>query len=264
MTTPASSSVPPRPHALITGGGTGIGAAIAHALAATGHRITLMGRRAAPLEAVAAELAAAGHDAGHVVGDVTDPASLEAAFAAARAARGALSVLVCNAGAAASGRFETQGFDVWRQIMAVNLDALHHCAAAAMADLKAAEAGRLVVVASTAGLKGYAYTAAYCAAKHGAIGLVRALATEVARTRLTVNAVCPGFTETEILGQAVANIQARTGRSEAEARADLAAFNPQARLVQPREVADAVAWLCAPGSSAINGQAIAVAGGEVM
>ncbi len=260
MNEAAFSRSPAGPHALITGGGTGIGAAIARALAASGHRITLMGRREAPLADVAATLP----DAGYVTGDVTDPDSVSAAFAAARAARGPLSVLVCNAGAATSGRFETQGHEAWRQIMAVNLDALHHCAAAAMADLKAADAGRLVVIASTAGLKGYAYTAAYCAAKHGAIGLVRALAMEVARTRVTVNAVCPGFTETEIVADAVANIQARTGRSEAEARADLAAFNPQGRMVRPEEVADAAAWLCSPGSASINGQAIAVAGGEVM
>jgi len=255
------------PHALITGGGTGIGAAIAHALAASGHKISLMGRREAPLRAVAEKLTgqfqSSGKPAFIVTGDVTDPQSVAAAFAAARAAHGPLSVLICNAGAAASGRFEAQGFDIWRQMMAVNLDALHHCAQAALPDLKAAQNGRLIAIASTAGLKGYAYTAAYCAAKHGAIGLVRALAQEVARTRLTVNAICPGFTETEIVADALQNIMARTGRSEADARAELAKFNPQGRLITPAEVADAVAWLCAPGSSAINGQAIAVAGGEI-
>ncbi|WP_439532177.1 SDR family NAD(P)-dependent oxidoreductase [Polymorphobacter sp.] len=261
MTTGASStSLPAGPHALITGGGTGIGAAIAQGLAASGHRVTLMGRREGPLAEVAATLPGAQW----VTGDVTDAESVATAFRHARAAHGPISVLVCNAGAVVSARFETQSFDVWRQIMAVNLDGLSHCASAALADLRAAAAGRLVVVASTAGLKGYAYTSAYCAAKHGAIGLVRALALELARTRVTVNAVCPGFTETEIVIEAVAKIQTRTGRSEAEAREELAAFNPQGRLVMPEEVADAVAWLCAPGSGSINGQAIAVAGGEVM
>lgn len=247
-------------HALVTGGGTGIGAAIAARLAADGMRVTVLGRRSAPVAVVAAGL----RDAMAVTGDVTDRASVDAAFAAARARQGPIDVLVANAGAATSGRFEGQGFDAWRGMMAVNLDALHHTAQGALPDLRASDAGRLVVVASTAGLKGYGYSVAYCAAKHGAIGFVRALALELASTGVTVNAVCPGFADTEIVAESVARIIAKTGRSVEAARAGLAAFNPQGRLIAPAEVAEAVAWLCAAGSGSITGQAIAVAGGEVM
>jgi NAD(P)-dependent dehydrogenase (short-subunit alcohol dehydrogenase family) len=247
-------------HALVTGGGTGIGAAIAGALAAEGAKLTLVGRRRDRLEAVAGQIP----QCLVAPADVTDRAQVEQAFAAAREAQGAISILVNNAGAAQSAPFAKLTAEAWRAAMAVNLDALLHTSQAALPDLLAADHGRIVTIASTAGLKGYAYTSAYSAAKHGAIGLTRALAAEYAKTNLTVNTVCPGFTDTELASQAVANIHAKTGRSKEQARADLAAFNPQQRLIDPAEVANAVVWLCLPESRSVTGQAIVVAGGEIM
>ena len=247
-------------HAVVTGGGSGIGAATARTLTAAGARLTLVGRRRDALEAVAATLS-------HAIvapADITDRAQVDAAFAAGRAAHGPIAILVNNAGTAPAAPFAKVTADAWRQVMAVNLDALFHCCQAALADLTAAPAGRIVTIASTAGVKGYAYTAPYVASKHGAIGLMRALAVELAATRVTANAICPGFTDTDIVADAVANIRAKTGRSDAEARAELTRFNPQKRLIDPQEVADAVAWLCLPGSASITGQSLMIAGGEVM
>jgi NAD(P)-dependent dehydrogenase (short-subunit alcohol dehydrogenase family) len=248
-------------HAIVTGGGTGIGAAIARTLGGEGAKLTLIGRRRDKLEEIAAACAP-----GHLVApaDVTVREEVDRAFAMAREAQGPITILVNNAGAAEGASFPDVTEAAWRATLAVNLDALLHCCQAAWEDLVAARSGRIVTIASTAGLKGYPYSAPYVAAKHGAIGLTRALAVELARTGATANAVCPGFTETEIVADAVANICAKTGRSEAEARAELASFNPQGRLVTTEEVAAAVVWLCLPESRSINGQAIAVAGGEVM
>ncbi|HRP98799.1 MAG TPA: SDR family NAD(P)-dependent oxidoreductase [Rhodocyclaceae bacterium] len=246
-------------HALVTGGGTGIGAAIAVALARLGATLTLVGRRAAPLEASRAALPGSGH--GVALADVTDHAAVAAAF---EAARGPLAILVNNAGAARSASLAKTAPELWHEMLAVNLTGAYNCTHAVLGGMQAAGWGRIVNVASTAGLVGYAYVAAYCAAKHGVIGLTRALALEVAKQGITVNAVCPGYTETPLLGAALDNIVAKTGRSSDEAKATLAAGNPQGRLVQPEDVAHTVAWLCAPGAEAIHGQAIAVAGGEVM
>jgi NAD(P)-dependent dehydrogenase (short-subunit alcohol dehydrogenase family) len=246
-------------HAIVTGGGTGIGAAIARALGREGAKLTLVGRRREPLEEVGGDP----FDALVAPADVTDRVQIEAAFALARDAQGPVTILVNNAGAAESAPFAKVSAEAWRRTMAVNLDALLHCCQAALPDLLEAEHGRIVTVASTAGLKGYAYSAPYVAAKHGAVGLTRALAAELAKTRVTVNAVCPGFTDTGMVAEAVAGISAKTGRSESEARGELARFNPQGRLIAPEEVAEAVLWLCLPESGSINGQAIAVAGGEV-
>jgi NAD(P)-dependent dehydrogenase (short-subunit alcohol dehydrogenase family) len=246
-------------HALVTGGGTGIGAAIARALAAEGAKLTLVGRRREPLEVLAAELGGVAAAA-----DVTDAESVAAALASARAVHGSLDILVNNAGAAESAPFAKLTLEAWRRAISVNLDALFLTTQAALPDLLASDRGRVITIASTAGLKGYAYTAPYVAAKHGAIGFTRALAAEFAKTNLTFNAVCPGFTDTEILARSVETIMAKTGRSADEARADLARFNPQGRLIAPDDVAEAVIWLCLPSGRSVTGQSIAVAGGEVM
>lgn len=247
-------------HALITGGGTGIGAAIAQALAAEGARLSLVGRRREPLETVAASM----RDACVAPADVTLRPEVDRAFALAREAHGPITILVNNAGAAEAAPFTKVTEALWRRIMAVNLDALLHCTQAALPDLLAGQSGRIVTIASTAGLKAYPYSAPYVAAKHGAVGLTRALALELAKTQVTANAVCPGFTETEMAAEAIANIRTKTGRSEEEARGELAKLSPQNRLVTPQEVAGAVLWLCLPTSGSITGQAIAVAGGEMM
>lgn len=247
-------------HAVVTGGGTGIGAAIAGQLAAAGAHVTLMGRRLATLEAKAATLPRAQA----VTVDVGDEASVQKAFARCRESFGPVSILVNNAGIVEPSPFRKLDMAAWQKTLNVNLTGTYLCSQAVLADMLAAKHGRIVNIASTAGLIGYAYVAAYCAAKHGVIGLTRALALEVAKKGITVNAVCPGYTETDIVVRAVENITATTGRSDAEAMGELTARNPQGRLVKPEEVASAVVWLCGPGSDAMTGQSIAVAGGEVM
>ena len=246
-------------HALVTGASRGIGLAIAATLAGMGARVTLVGRDAARLAQAAATVAGAAV----TVCDVTDATASRTAFDQAVARSGPVSVLVNNAGQALSRPLARTGDDDWERMLAVNLTATFRWTRMAVPAMTADGWGRVVHVASTAGLRGYAYVAAYCAAKHGVVGLTRALALELATTGVTVNAVCPGYTDTDIVAEAVANIVRKTGRSEVQALAELTRFNPQGRLVTPREVADAVAWLCLPGSAAITGQSIAVAGGEV-
>jgi NAD(P)-dependent dehydrogenase (short-subunit alcohol dehydrogenase family) len=251
-------------HALVTGAGSGIGAATALALARAGARVSLAGRRRVALEEVACgmpEGSAAPLDGF----DVTSEAAVKEGLGRARGAFGPVTILVNNAGEAPSASFEKTDPALWSRVLAVNLTGAYLVSRAVLPDLKARGAGaRLINIASTAGLAGYAYVAAYCAAKHGLIGLTRALALELAKTGVTVNAVCPGFTETPLIERAVKTIVAKTGRSQAEARAELAKSNPQGRLVRPEEAADAVLWLASPGAAAINGQAIVVAGGELM
>lgn len=252
-------------HALVTGAGSGIGRAIALALAETGHRVSLCGRRSAPLDVVRDEIASNGGEALVVGGfDVTDAASVEAGIANATRQFGDIAVLVNCAGEAPSASFDKTDRALWNRVIGINLTGVFLVTQQALPSLRRAGNGRIVNVASTAGLTGYAYVSAYCASKHGVIGLTRALALELARTDITINAVCPGFTDTPLLDGAVDTITGKTGRSAEEARAALAKSNPQGRLVTPQEVADAVLWLASEKASAITGQAIPVAGGEVL
>jgi NAD(P)-dependent dehydrogenase (short-subunit alcohol dehydrogenase family) len=247
-------------HAVVTGGGRGIGAAIATALASAGARLTLMGRNEAQLKKKAAAL-----PVGQAVRcDVSEEASVAAAFAEATRAFGPVAILINNAGAADSAPFVRTSLELFRRLLDVNLIGTFLCSRAALPDMLEAGFGRIVNIASTAGLKGAAYVSAYCAAKHGVIGLTRALALETAPKGITVNAVCPSYTDTDMARRAIANIVAKTGRSAAEAEAALVEKNPQGRLIRPEEVAASVLWLCQPDAEAITGQAIAIAGGEVM
>ncbi|CAN5158919.1 SDR family oxidoreductase [soil metagenome] len=245
-------------HALVTGGGRGIGRAIAASLAQAGATVTIMGRNRAVLD----EVIAAGEAHFAVTADVSDQAAVSAAIANS-AARKPIDILVANAGAAESAPFAKSDAALFRRMMDVNFMGVVFAAQAALPGMVARKSGRIVAVASTAGLKGYGYVSAYSAAKHAVVGLVRSLALEVAKNGITFNAACPGFTETDLLEGSIDNIMSKTGRSREQAVAELAKHNPQGRLVTPQEVADAVLWLCGAGAGSITGQAIAVAGGEV-
>lgn len=245
-------------HALVTGGGSGVGKAIALALAEAGVAVTICGRREAALTEVAKE----NGRIFAIAADVTDEAELAALYEKAEAVRGPFDIVVANAGMAGSAPAHKTTLADWQRTLDVNLTGAFLTVRPALAGMLARKVGRIVFVASTAGLKGYAYVAPYVAAKHGVVGLTRALAAETAKSGVTVNAVCPGFVETEMLEESVQRIVEKTGRSADEARANLAATNPQGRFVQPEEVASAVLWLCSDAARSITGQAISVSGGE--
>jgi 3-hydroxybutyrate dehydrogenase len=250
--------MPHSPHALVTGGGRGIGREIASALTRSGAAVTVLGRHRAALD----DVVAAGAAGFAVVADVADQAAVYAAVGEASARR-PIDILIANAGVAESAPFAKSDAELFGRMMDVNFMGVVNTIQAVLPSLRQRRWGRIVAVASTAGLKGYVYASAYSAAKHAVIGLVRSLALELATTGVTVNAVCPGFTDTDLLAASVENIMKKTGRNHEQAIAELAKHNPQGRLVSPSEVADAVLWLCGEGASAVTGQAIAVAGGEV-
>ena len=243
-------------HALVTGGASGIGLAIARALADSGARVTIASRNVARVNAVAEKFdGLTGLEL-----DVTEAASVARAFAAA----GPVDILVNNAGIALAAPFERTSLEQMADILAVNVNGVFLCTQAVLPAMRKKNRGRIVNIASTAGLRGYSYTSVYSASKHAVIGLTRSLALELAATGITANCVCPGFTDTEVVASAIRNIARVTGRTEQEALAELVSHNPQKRLVTAEEVADTVQWLCGENSRSINGQALAVAGGEIM
>jgi NAD(P)-dependent dehydrogenase (short-subunit alcohol dehydrogenase family) len=247
-----------RRHALVTGGGTGIGAAIATTLARAGALVTICGRRQRPLQTIAE----GDSNIRAMTADVTDETSVAKVYQQAEAAGEPIDIVVANAGMAESAPAHKTSLDLWTRTLNVNLTGAFLTVKPALAGMRERGRGRIVFIASTAGLKGYAYVAPYVAAKHGVVGLARALAVETAATGITVNAVCPGFTDTPLLSESIRQIVETTKRSEADVRAELAKRNAQARFVQPKEVADVVLWLCSDAAAAVTGQAIAISGGE--
>ena len=250
-------------HAVITGAGRGIGQAIAQAFAAEGATLSLIGRDAARLTAARDALHASAQHGVYSI-DITSEDAVRVGFATIVAKHPRIDILVNNAGQAESAPLAKTTLALFERMIAVNLTGTFLCTREVVASMVAAKSGRIINISSTSGLVGYAYVSAYAASKHAVIGLTRSLALETAKSGVTVNALCPGYTETDIVQATIANITTKTGKTDAEARAALTAPNPQGRMVQPSEVANAALWLCAAGSEAITGQAISISGGEVM
>ncbi|MEH6402902.1 MAG: SDR family NAD(P)-dependent oxidoreductase [Sneathiella sp.] len=246
-------------HALVTGGGSGVGADIALKLADQGILVTITGRRADRLMAVADQ-----HPNIHgVAADVTDLAQMQAMVRDATSLRGDFSIVIANAGMAESVPFAKMTSEQWSRTMDINLGGVFNTYQATLAPMKKAGWGRMIAIASTAGLKGYPYVSSYCASKHGVVGLTKSLAIELAKTGITVNAICPGFTETPMLEQSIAKIMGETGMSDEDARSALNRGNPMGRFIQPDEISETVLWLCKNASSSVTGQAISLSGGEI-
>ncbi len=250
----------PSGHALVTGAGSGIGAAIATGLSGAGYQVSLLGRRREALQGVATQMIEGQTQC--ICCDVAQESSAKDAFSQAAAQFGPIDVLINCAGIAPTAPFHKLTSEHWRQVMGVNLDGVFHCTAQVIGSMRKRQSGRIINIASTASLKGYAYVSAYTASKHAVLGLTRALALETAEFGITVNAICPGYTDTDIIRESVAHIVAKTGRSEAQARQQFTQTNPQGRLIDPGEIADTVLWLCSDSARSITGQAISISGGE--
>jgi NAD(P)-dependent dehydrogenase (short-subunit alcohol dehydrogenase family) len=246
-------------HALVTGGGRGIGRAVAAALSAAGATVTVLGRQQAALD----EAVAAGDAAGVIVADVTDAAAIEAGVKAAEAARGPFDILVANAGGVSTAPFGKTDPAQFQKLFDLNVMGIVHATRAVLPGMVGRKFGRIVAVASTAGLKGYPYVSAYCTTKHAVVGLVRSLAVETAKTGVTVNAVCPGYTDTDLVRDSVASVSGKTGKSHEDVVAQYVKDVPMARLIKPEEVAAAVVYLCSVEAAAVTGTAMTIAGGEI-
>lgn len=245
-------------HVLVTGAGTGIGEAVSRQLHTDGYRVSLVGRRPEPLAALSASL---GENAYAITGDVTDRSSISSAFTSARERFGSIEILVNSAGMAPTAPFHRVDFADWQRTMDVNVNGVFHCSQIALEDMLGAGWGRIINIASVASLRGFPYVSGYCASKHAVLGMTRALALEVAMQGVTVNAICPGYVDTDIVRAAISEIVAKTGRTEEDAMRHFTESNPQGRLVEASEVASAVSWLCSDGAVSVTGQAVAIDGG---
>ena len=245
-------------HVLVTGAGTGIGEAVSRQLHTDGYRVSLVGRRPEPLAALSASL---GENAYAITGDVTDRSSISSAFTSARERFGSIEILVNSAGMAPTAPFHRVDFADWQRTMDVNVNGVFHCSQIALEDMLGAGWGRIINIASVASLRGFPYVSGYCASKHAVLGMTRALALEVAMQGVTVNAICPGYVDTDIVRTAISEIVAKTGRTEEDAMRHFTESNPQGRLVETSEVANAVSWLCSDGAASVTGQAVAIDGG---